>query len=41
MYEKAYQEAQYAVSLIPNVEYREVLSLIKGKLIEKNNSASQ
>tara|TARA_B100001146_G_C15978574_1_gene347356 strand:+ start:184 stop:546 length:363 start_codon:yes stop_codon:yes gene_type:complete len=41
MYEKAYQEAQYAVSLVPNKEYREVLSLIKEKLIVKNNSASQ
>ena len=41
MYKKAYQEAQYAVSLVPNKEYREVLSLIKEKLIEKNNSASR
>ena len=41
MYEKAYQDAQYAVSLVPNKEYREVLSLIKEKLIQKNNSANQ
>jgi len=41
MYEKAYQDAQYAVSLVPNKEYREVLGLIKQKLIEKNNSANQ
>lgn len=34
MYKIAYQEAQHAVSLIPNQEYREVLSLIEQKLIE-------
>ena len=28
MYERALQEAQRAVSLVPNVEYREVLQLI-------------
>ena len=41
MYEKAYQDAQYAVSLVPNKEYREVLGLIKQKLIDKNNPANQ
>ena len=36
MYEKAYQDAQYAVSLVPNKEYREVLSLIKTRLLEES-----
>ena len=40
MYDRAYQEAQHAVSLVPNKEYREVLGLIKDKLIEKNNATS-
>ena len=35
MYEQAYQEAQHAVSLIPNKEYREVLSLIENQLSKK------
>ena len=34
IYKIAYQEAQYAVSLIPNQEYREVLDLISHKIIE-------
>ena len=41
MYERAYQEAQHAVSLVPNKEYREVLGLVKEKLIAKNKSASR
>jgi len=31
MYDRALQEAQRAVSLVPNVEYREVLQLIHEK----------
>ena len=34
IYKIAYQEAQHAVSLIPNQEYREVLDLIGHKIIE-------
>jgi len=34
IYDAAYQEAQNAVSLIPNKEYREVLNLIKTRLLE-------
>ena len=37
MYKIAYQEAQHAVSLIPNQEYREVLDLIGQKFIELQN----
>ena len=33
MYDVAYKEAQHAVSLIPNKEYREVLELIKKELV--------
>tara|TARA_B110000116_G_C16384241_1_gene379960 strand:- start:178 stop:537 length:360 start_codon:yes stop_codon:yes gene_type:complete len=36
MYNVAYQEAQHAVSLVPNQEYREVLDLIKRELIDSN-----
>ena len=36
MYELAYKEAQHAVSLVPNKEYREVLELIKAQLVAKN-----
>ena len=35
MYDLAYNEAQHAVSLVPNKEYREVLDLIKNQLIAK------
>ena len=38
MYELAYKEAQHAVSLVPNKEYREVLDLIKAQLVAKNSS---
>ena len=38
IYDAAYQEAQHAVSLVPNKEYREVLSLIKAKLLETNST---
>jgi len=37
MYDVAYKEAQHAVSLIPNKEYREVLGLIKNELVFLNN----
>jgi tetratricopeptide (TPR) repeat protein len=40
MYEVAYQEAQHAVSLVPNKEYREVLDLIKNKLIANQNNTN-
>ena len=38
MYDVAYQEAQHAVSLVPNKEYREVMNLIKQELITLNSS---
>ena len=37
MYDAAYNEAQHAVSLIPNKEYREVLELIKKELVFLQN----
>ena len=41
MYEVAYKEAQHAVSLVPNKEYREVLDLIKNQLIANQNITNQ
>ena len=38
IYDAAYKEAQHAVSLVPNQEYREVLNLIKTKFIETNTA---
>lgn len=38
VYDRAYQEAQHAVSLVPNKEYREVLDLIEIKLVEMNSA---
>jgi|TARA_B100001094_G_scaffold63280_1_gene59191 tetratricopeptide (TPR) repeat protein len=38
MYDLAYNEAQHAVSLVPNKEYREVLDLIKAQLVAQNSS---
>ena len=40
MFDLAYQEAQHSVALVPNKEYREVLSIIKKELLQLQDQAN-